>query len=63
MFSVIDKSAFCLPVLYGIKAAISGNTTRCCCAFSPRVTSQRTCRCTSTVSPLKNKTNVVLVTT
>ena len=41
MFSVIDKSAFCLPVLYGIKAAISGNTTRCCCAFSPRVTSQR----------------------
>ena len=54
MFSVIDKSAFCLSVLYGIKAAISGNTTRCCCAFSPRVTSQRG-RCICTVSPLKTK--------
>lgn len=27
-------------VLYGTEAAISGNTTRCCCASSPRVTSQ-----------------------
>ena len=63
MFSVIDKSAFCLPVLYGIKAAISGNTTRCCCAFSPRVTSQRDVDAhTCTVDPLKNKTRMSCLT-